>query len=200
MRRFARRLRSRQDIVIRPRPMASLRKPGCFVARMAAAAVLVASVLSERPAHADEPVPPEVDVNPSKYPPPSTRPNLLLVGAGVTVGWYGIAIATSYGWRKADSADSLRIPVAGPYMALTKTRCGAAETSCNTFQVVMRTIITSLSLVGQTGGVLAMLEGAFVPTSATSDQARAPRPAKRHVAVVPTPMTSGGGVAVFGEF
>ena len=168
---------------------------------MAAAAVLLASVVSERAAHADEPVPPEVDVNPSKYPPPATRPNLLLVGAGITVGWYGIAIATSYGWSKADSAGSLRIPVAGPYMALAKTRCGAAETDCHTFDVVIRTIITSLSLVGQTGGVLAMLEGAFVPTSvSTSEQARAPRPVQRHVAVVPTPMTSGGGVAVFGEF
>ncbi len=154
-----------------------------------------------RAARADEPVPPEVDLNPSKYPPPAARPNLILVGAGVTIGWYGIALATSYGWKNADSADSLRIPVAGPYMALAKTRCGAAETNCTTFALVVRTVITSLSLVGQTGGVLAMLEGAFVPTSVSApEHARVREPAKRHVAVVPTPMTSGGGVAVFGEF
>lgn len=181
--------------------MASPRKPGRFVARIAAASVLVASVFAEHSARADEPVAPEVDLNPSKYPPPATRPNLILVGAGVTVGWYGIALATSYGWKNADSADSLRIPVAGPYMALSKTRCGSAETNCNTFVVVVRTVITSLSLVGQTGGVLAMLEGVFVPTStSTPERARIREPAKHHVAVVPTPMTSGGGVAVFGEF
>jgi hypothetical protein len=181
--------------------MASPRKPGRFVARIAAAAALVASMFVGHAARADEPVPPEVDLNPSKYPPPAARPNLILVGAGVTVGWYGIALATSYGWKNADSADSLRIPVAGPYMALAKTRCGAAETNCTTFALVVRTVITSLSLVGQTGGVLAMLEGAFVPTSSSApERARAPQPAKRHVAVVPTPMTSGGGVAVFGEF
>ena len=168
---------------------------------MVAAAVLVAGVLSGRAARADEPVPPEVDLNPSTYPPPSARPNLILVGAGVTIGWYGAALATSYGWKHADSAASLRIPVAGPYMALTKTHCAAAETNCTTFALVMRTIITSLSLVGQTGGVLAMLEGAFVPTSvSSSDRTHAWKPAKRHVAVVPTPLNAGGGVAVLGEF
>jgi hypothetical protein len=181
--------------------MASPRKHGRFVSRVAAAALVMMSVVTGRAAHADEPVQPEVDLNPSTYPPPAARPNLVLVGAGVTVAWYGIALGTSYGWNHADSASSLRIPVAGPYMALTKTRCGSDESSCNTFTVVMRTVITTLSLVGQTGGVLAMLEGAFVPTSAAAkDAARAPKPATRHVAVVPTPMNSGGGVAVFGEF
>jgi hypothetical protein len=168
---------------------------------MAAATVLFACTFAGRAAHAAEPVPPEVDLNPSKYPPSAARPNLILVGAAVTVGWYGIALATSYGWKDADSADSLRIPVAGPYMALGKTRCGSAETNCTTFTLVVRTVITSLSLVGQTGGVLAMLEGAFVPTSAsTPERARAPQPAKHHVAVVPTPLSSGGGLTVFGEF
>ncbi len=182
--------------------MAIPREPGRFVARVAAAAVLVATMFAGRTACADEPVAPEIDLNPSKYPPPAARPNLILVGAAVTAGWYGIALASSYGWKNADSAPSLRIPVAGPYMSLTKTRCSGGESNCNTFILALRTVITSLSLVGQTGGVLAMLEGAFVPASvSTGERARVQTPVpKRHVAVVPTPLESGGGVAVFGEF
>jgi len=180
--------------------MASPRKHGRFVSRVAAAALVSASLVSVRAARADEPVQPEVDLNPSTYPPPAARPNLILVGAGVTAAWYGIALASSYGWKHADSASSLRIPVAGPYMSLTKTHCGSGETNCTTFALVLRTVITSLSLVGQTGGVLAMLEGAFVPTSVKSPEAVRSKPPARHVAVVPTPMSSGAGVAVFGEF
>jgi hypothetical protein len=182
--------------------MASPRKHGRFVSRMAAAALVSACIATGHDVHADEPVPPEVDLNPSSYPPPAARPNLMLVGAGVTVAWYGIALGTSYGWKNADSSSSLRIPVAGPYMALAKpAHCADTETNCSTFSVIIRTVITSLSLVGQTGGVLAMLEGAFVPTSAVpADASRASRPVKHYVAVVPTPMSDGGGVAVFGEF
>ncbi|HEX4340185.1 MAG TPA: hypothetical protein VH062_29960 [Polyangiaceae bacterium] len=163
---------------------------------------MLACIATGRAARADEPVRPELDLNPSSYPPPAARPNLMLVGAGVTAAWYGVALGTSYGWRHADSAPSLRIPVAGPYIALTKsTHCAAAETSCSTFSLVIRTVIESLSLVGQTGGVLAILEGAFVPTAAPArDSARTSTRAVRHVAVVPTPMSDGGGVAVFGEF
>jgi hypothetical protein len=155
-------------------------------------------------AHADEPVAPEVDTNPSTLPPPAARPNLLLVGAAFTVGWYGVAVGTSYLWDKSDSASALRIPVAGPYMALAKTGCSSNESSCNTFTVFIRTVLTSLSLVGQTGGILAMLEGAFVRTGAGASIKERParvKPPTRHVAVVPTSVSAtGAGVAVFGEF
>src|SRR5690349_10245564 len=130
-----------------PLPLVSL-----FLAALVAASSFAPS------AHADEPVAPEADTNPSTFPPPAARPNLLLIGAALTVGWYGAAVGTSYLWDKSDSASSLRIPVAGPYMALAKTGCSSRESGCNTFVVIVRTVLTSLSLVGQTGGVLAMIE------------------------------------------
>jgi hypothetical protein len=181
--------------------MASARIAGRLVSLAAAAASIAIAPI----AHADEPVKPEADVNPSTYPPPAARPNLLLVGAAVTVGWYGAALGSSYLWKDAESSPPLRIPVAGPYMSLAKTGCSSAEPNCDTFTVVFRTIITSLSLVGQTGGVLAMIEGAFVPTATPSAESRRPpKHEERHVAIVPTPTSpgsgAGAGFAIVGDF
>ena len=183
-------------------------RPSRFRGCVGAAVVAAAFVLSSPGlAHAEEPRAPEADTNPTTAPPPSTRPNLVLVGAAVTVGWYGAAYGMSYLWPDSDGASALRVPIAGPYMALAKTGCSSAEPDCGTFTVVLRTILTGLSAVGQTGGVLAMLEGVFVPTSATA--APSPRGARRektHVAIVPTLPASGGsganglGFGVFGEF
>src|SRR6185295_19596185 len=99
---------------------------------------------------------PEADTNPNVRPRPSAQPNLILIGAAVTAGWYGIAVGTSYLWPDSDGAGSLRIPVAGPYMAIAKTGCGSGEPDCDPVALVFRTVVTVLSAVGQTGGVLAM--------------------------------------------
>ena len=180
--------------------MASAGIAGRWIARAAAALILAASIAIAPAARADEPVAPEADTNPSTYPPPSARPNLLLVGAAVTVGWYGAALGSSYLWKDAESSPPLRIPIAGPYMSLAKTGCSSAELNCDTFTVVIRTIITSLSMVGQTGGLLAMIEGAFVPTQVPAPSSHAPKH-ERHVAIVPTPTNAGGaGFAIVGDF
>jgi hypothetical protein len=184
--------------------MPTARRAGRFVSCVSAAALVVASVAKSDVARADEPVRPQRDTNPSEYPAPSTRPNLMLVGAAVAVGWYGAAVGSSYLWKQADSSPSLRIPVAGPYMSLGKTGCSSGESSCNTFTVIVRTVITSLSLVGQTGGLLAVLEGAFVPTASRLERPEhgaAPKRVTSHVAVAPTPMSAGGaGISVMGDF
>jgi hypothetical protein len=182
--------------------MASARTAGRFVSRAVAATGIVAAVAFARAAHADEPVAPEADTNPSTYPTPAARPNLLLVGAAVTVGWYGAALGSSYLWKDADSSPPLRIPIAGPYMSLAKTGCSSAELNCDTFTVVLRTIITSLSMVGQTGGLLAMVEGAFVPTAVPARTSlHMPKHEAHHVAIMPTPTSAGGaGFAIVGDF
>jgi len=175
-------------------------------------AAISAAMLVAPKAHADEPTAPEIDVNPTLLPPPSTRPNLVLIGAAVTAGWYGASVATSYGWRQSNEATWLRIPVIGPYVALGKTRCDSRETDCKAVAVVIRTILTSFCTIGQTGGVLAMLEGAFLRTESARpnlsgvepqepEEERAPR--RSRVAVVPVPVgesMSGLGVGVFGDF
>src|SRR5260221_9940241 len=166
------------------------------------AGMLGARVSASGTAHADEPAAPEADTNPATRPPPAARVNLVLVGAAVAVGWYGAAVGTSYLWTRSDAAPSLRIPIAGPYMALAKSGCSGREPDCTTLTVVLRTLLTTLSLVGQTGGLLAALDGAFVPTRAASPDVR-PRARARaaHVAVLPTSVgASGAGLAVIGDF
>src|SRR5262245_38009363 len=110
--------------------MASARNAGRLVSRALATAltwgIIASSIAIAQIAHAYEPVKPEADVNPSTYPPPAARPNLLLVGAAVTAGWYGVALGSSYLWKDAESSPPLRIPVAGPYMSLAKTGCSSA--------------------------------------------------------------------------
>lgn len=181
--------------------MASAGIASTWISRAAAASILAASIAIAPAARADEPTAPEADTNPSTYPPPAARPNLLLVGAAVTVGWYGAALGSSYLWKDAESSPPLRIPIAGPYMSLAKTGCSSAELNCDTFTVVIRTIITSLSMVGQTGGLLAMIEGAFVPTQVPAPSSHSPKHDTRHVAIVPTPTNAGGaGFAIVGDF
>lgn len=151
-------------------------RPLGLLGRGAAAAVLCSSVLLSVSAHADEPVAPEEDTNPKTKPPASARVNVVLVGLAVTAGWYGVAAGTSYLWPDSDGASALRIPVAGPYMALAKTGCSDAEPDCTTLTVVVRTVFTALSAIGQTGGVLAMGEGLFLPTADGASRRRAEAP------------------------
>jgi hypothetical protein len=130
---------------------------------------------------------------------------LVLVGAAVTAGWYGVAVGTSYLWPDSDGASALRIPVVGPYMALAKTGCGEAETYCDTFGVVVRTVFTVLTAVGQTGGVLAMGEGLFLPTAPRARRASPEQPPLRLVrpkaTVAPVTMgRSGVGLSLSGTF
>jgi hypothetical protein len=171
---------------------------------MAAAGLLALFLSSAGVARAEEPLAPEADTNPSVGPPSSARPTLILVGAAVTAGWYGAAVGTSYLWPNADAASSLRIPVAGPFMYLAKTGCTSRESNCGTLDIVVRTALMSLSAVGQTGGILAMLEGVFVPTSPTPARSRQGSERSVHVAITPGPpganVSKGLGFEVFGEF
>jgi hypothetical protein len=177
-----------------------------LLGRTVAAAFAAALVLSSsRIARADEPRPPEADTNPRTRPQSSAQVNLILVGAGVTAGWYGVAVGTSYLWPESDGASALRIPVAGPYLALAKTGCGENETFCDTITVVLRTIITTLSAVGQTGGVLVLGEGLFLPTAPAGHRRADSPPPQRlvrpNVTVTPSAVgPSGYGLSVFGNF
>lgn len=161
----------------------------------AAGAVALACTLTPD-ARADEPTPSESRMNPNVYPEPAAQPNLLLIGAGVTVGWYAAAFGMSYLWPESDGASSLRIPVAGPYMALAKTGCSSHEPTCGTFTLVIRTVLTGLTAIGQTGGVLAMAEGLFLPTATRRER---PRPQAKiasavfHVAPMAPPALDAAG-------
>jgi hypothetical protein len=138
------------------------------------AAALFSLVLVSGAAAADEPERP-VYYDSSVYPPPSTRYKLALVGVAVSATWYGAAYGASALWPDAPGADDLRVPVAGPWMALGKTGCADDEPDCSTIIVVLRAILTTVDGVGQAGGLAVAAEALFLPTSTSS-----PPPRRRH--------------------
>jgi len=144
-------------------------------ARALAAACFLAVLSDPGISRADEPLAPEADTNPSVLPSSAARTNLVLAGAGVTVAWYGVAVANSFLFQDADKSSSLRIPFAGPFIALAHTGCGETENPCNALSVVTRTALSVLSAVGQIGGVAIMMEGLFLKTASPGQE---PAPAK----------------------
>ena len=136
--------------------------------------------------------PPEEDL-----PPPSAPENHLIGGAAMTVGWYGVGVGTSFLWSDAPGAEELRIPVAGPWMSLAETGCPKDDPDCSIVIVILQAVLTTLSGVGQVGGLAVMGEALFVPT-------REPRTASqtREVAAQVQPLVSSDriGLGVAGTF
>jgi hypothetical protein len=90
---------------------------------------------------------------------------MMITGGAIALGWYGVGVGTSYLWQDSPGSHDLRVPIVGPIQALTKTRCADAESGCNTFTLLLRTLLTTLSAVGQVGGVAIMGEALFFPKS-----------------------------------
>jgi hypothetical protein len=115
-------------------------------------------------AHAGDPAEEQNPTHdPSVVPAAGTQTKLMITGGVIALGWYGVGVGTSYLWQDSPGSSDLRVPVVGPIQALTKTRCADAESSCNTFTLVLRTLLTTLSAVGQVGGVAIMGEALFFP-------------------------------------
>ena len=138
------------------------------------AALLLGVAFAPRSAAADEPERP-VYYDSSVYPPPSARYKLALVGVGVSAVWYGTAYGASALWPDAPGAQDLRIPVAGPWMALGETGCADDEPDCSTIMVVIRAVLTTVNGIGQAGGLAVAAESLFLPTSTQN-----PAPRRRH--------------------
>jgi hypothetical protein len=157
------------------------------------------------------------------YPPPSTRWKLVFGGLGTSAVFYGAATGMSYLYPDAPGAKDLRIPVAGPWLAIAHNGCPADEPDCSGVLVAIRTIITAIDGLGQAGGLAILLEGIFVPTqerAAAPKRAPTPKPSTpsappsttppstpptepKNLYFLPTPMTVGArgiGVGVLGRF
>lgn len=103
-------------------------------------------------------------------PPPSARWNTLLIGTAVLGGFYGGAVAASYGWSEDPGAEDLRIPLVGPWLKLGQTTLCAnlpeSETPCSDPLQVVGGVLSVVSGIGQLGGVALLLEGTFMRTRA----------------------------------
>jgi hypothetical protein len=150
--------------------------------RLALYAVL-ASLSWATPAAADEPTIAEATYDPSAYPPAGTRGRLLITGAALMAGWYGVALGTSYLWQDAPNSKDLRLPLVGPFLSLRDVGCGDRERSCETAIVVFRTAVAVISGVGQLGGLVILGEGLFVDTG----PAKAPSTSAEALRFIPAP-------------
>lgn len=134
------------------------------------AAVAAASLaLLPRTAHADEPVPPETH-DPTVYPPPAARLNLVLAGVATWAVWYGGAYGAASLFPDAPGAPQLKIPAVGPWLAFAHTGCSKLDPGCSTLTVVLREVLTGIDGVGQAGGLIV----ALVEAPGLTTQERAP--------------------------
>jgi hypothetical protein len=145
-----------------------------------------AVLVTDPPPPAKEPAAPE----------PGTSGRLALTGGALLVGWYGIGLGASYGFKDEPWSKALRIPVAGPFMALKDMGCQKDDPDCTTPLVVVRSVLAVIDGVGQVGGLGVLFESLLVGTSS------APPPPPKRASVRAAPMVAGGtlGVAVAGEF
>lgn len=161
-------------------------------------------------ARAEEPAvaaPPGADVAPlTAAPPPADLPPAgaktthIVAGASATVVSYGLALGASFLVTEDDfrGAKDLRIPVAGPWMALGKTGCPTSDPGCSKVPLVVGALLTLMDGVVQAGGLAVICEGLFLNTS------NRPRPAQKAEATVhavPLNFEKGGvGLGVVGTF
>jgi hypothetical protein len=171
--------------------------------RRALALILGAIVLALAPsANAQTPTltsgPPRIEPSPAdELPPPSARGMHFIAGAATTAVFYGSALGMSYLYPEAPGAKDLRIPVAGPWIALADTGCADDDPDCGLLLVVVRAALTVIDGVGQAGGLAVMAEGLFLRTGTARQRPRS-EPALRAV-----PLTfgkRGAGLGIAGSF
>jgi hypothetical protein len=137
-----------------------------------------------------------------ELPPPETRWAVLGTGLAVTGVSYGLALGAAYAWPDARTSDELKIPIAGPWMAIADTGCTEDEPDCSTVLLVVTAILSGVDGVVQAGGLGIALESLFMPTASEKPRAEKPRTSEAPT-VRPVPVIVGKhgvGLGVAGTF
>lgn len=134
---------------------------------------------------------------PLEYPPPGARTTLAITGSAVFLGWYGAAWGHSLLEEDAPGAKDLRLPVVGPWMAVSQAGCSDGNPDCSKVWVVVRAILHVVEGVGQAGGLAVLGESLFLPTREPSHRAASTLPR-----VEPVPFVAGDslGLGLRGNF
>lgn len=130
-------------------------------------------------------------------PPASARPSLILGGALVTGAFYGLSLLDPVFWSDAPGGPSMRVPVAGPWIALADTGCPPADPDCGASKYLQGGYRIAMGLA-QAGGLWILAEGLFLRTQPPAPSARrAPRP---RVVAAPLVTPKGAGATLSGVF
>lgn len=139
------------------------------VSRSALALVLLLSGAAQ----ADEaPSRPEKRESDEK-PPRSVRLPTVIGGLGLTAGFWALNSGTSYVFPDGGGMTQLRVPVAGPWMAIASNRC--PDDGCDA-AFYFRTFYFVFSGLAQAGGLGVALESLLIPTAAPGAVRPLPRP------------------------
>lgn len=140
--------------------------------------------------------PPPVD-----RPPPSARVTHIVAGLATTAVGYGLAVAGSYLTDGYPGEKQLRIPVAGPWMAVAKTGCPADEPDCSPVGLAFGAILVIFDGIVQAGGLAIVGEGLFLNTSSGAKPAPQKKAALATVRAVPLDFGKRGlGLGFAGTF
>jgi len=139
-----------------------------FRVPLAFASTLVAASFSTV-VHAAEPGIPSEAPAPrpaADLPPAGARTTHLVAGIATTGIAYGLGVGASYLFPDNPGAKDLRIPVAGPWLALGRTGCPESSPDCSPVLLVIGAILTVFDGVTQAGGLAIVGEGLFLKTTA----------------------------------
>lgn len=180
-------------------------RPVCLSAVLALLGLFQPALAAAQEAVAPSGEPPLLPAPEAERPSPGAAGRLALTGGIVTGVWYGGALGASLLFPDAPGADDLRIPVAGPFLALADTGCSDSEPDCDTVLVVVRAILTTIDGIGQAGGLGMVLESLFLPTAESSTRASSPSSdsATSETEITPVPIVAGKdgiGLGVVGRF
>lgn len=139
-----------------------------------------------------------------RLPPPEARMLTIGVGLGATALWYAGALGIGEMWTSAPGRDHLKIPIAGPFLDLSKTGCPASEPNCSLTELVLRTVLVSLDALGQSGSLAIAIQGIVMSTATAGQPAVTPPasvPTQTSFRIVPQLASdTGTGVTVLGTF
>jgi hypothetical protein len=171
------------------------------VAALAVAVAAPSDARAEEPRSADgigvAPLAPVAgDEEPKRYPPSSVRWKLILGGAGLTGVAYAATLGSSLIWPHQAGITAMRVPIAGPWIALGQNACPKSDPECGAMLYV-RGALFVISGIVQASGLGLVGEGIFMTTEAEGPKAKAARPI-----VVPMPIITGStaGFGVVGTF
>ncbi|WP_437794821.1 hypothetical protein [Sorangium sp. So ce693] len=159
--------------------------------KCASLAVVAALVLATASAGAEEPT------APPRYPPSSARVKVIAGGVAVTALAYGAAFLAASSWPEVPGASELKIPIAGPWLALAKNGCAADDPDCGA-TLYVRGALTAIGGLAQLAGLGLVGEGIFMTTEARSAQPS--NPAALTVRPAPVITATGMGLGVVGTF
>jgi len=141
----------------------------------------------------------EAETPAPRYPPSSVRPKLIGGGLAITAIAYGVGVVAATSWPDAPGAESLKIPIVGPWMAIAQNKCGDPTVTDCSGSIWLRGLLTGLGGIAQLGGLALVAEAIIMKTEAT-----APKPAESEQSafIMPVPIVAPNmtGLGLVGRF